>query len=166
MLKIDPVSLNIGDKEMAMSDQDSGLKTQLSCNCSQSDQNKTLLTSTERIHSSYHVPVLCNPVKLTPYATLYPKQNRLSVALAAGTSCDHSRQLPKPQAIKVNVKPTEPQVSTKRELISESTYALCTFAPSAPSISRSRTASTSIGGFKPSTFARFQRFSLAMPIQG
>jgi hypothetical protein len=61
---------------------------------------------------------------------------------------------------------TETQVSMNRELISESTYALCTFAPSAPSISRSRTAKTSIGGFKPSTLARFQRFSLAIPIQG
>lgn len=60
--------------------------------CSQSNQNKVLMMCAKRIHSSYHVPVLCNPVKLTPYATLYPKQNRLSVALAPEITCDRCRQ--------------------------------------------------------------------------
>ena len=55
----------------------------------------------------------------------------------------------------------------KRELISSSTCALCIFAPASPlPISLSKTARTSIGGSKPSTFARFQRFSLAIPMQG
>ena len=60
--------------------------------CSQSNQNKALMMCAKRIHSIYHVPVLCNPVKLTPYATLYPKQNRLSVALAPELTCEHCRQ--------------------------------------------------------------------------
>lgn len=59
------------------------------------------------------------------------------------------------------------QVSTNLELIKESTYARCTLIPSfSLSISLSSTARTSIGGLNPKTFARFQRFSLAMPMQG
>jgi hypothetical protein len=58
------------------------------------------------------------------------------------------------------------QASTKRELINESTYALWTLAPPEPSISFNNTDRTSIGGFRPKTLARFQRFSLAIPMQG
>lgn len=51
------------------------------------------------------------------------------------------------------------------ELINSSTYALCDFVSPA-SISFSNTARTSIGGFKPSRLARFQRFRRDMPMQG
>lgn len=56
-------------------------------------------------------------------------------------------------------------VSMKRELISSSTCARW-LAVSPSSISLNSTARTSIGGFRPSLFARFQRLSLAIPIQG
>lgn len=56
-------------------------------------------------------------------------------------------------------------VSTNRELINSSTCALCDLVSPA-SISFSKTARTSIGGFKPSTFARFHRFRRAMPMHG
>jgi hypothetical protein len=47
MFKTDPVSLDIGDKEMAMSDQNSGLKPPVSCKLSQRNQNKALLNEYE-----------------------------------------------------------------------------------------------------------------------
>lgn len=47
MFETDPVSLDIGDKEMAMSDQNSGLKPPVSCRWSQSNQNEALLNEYE-----------------------------------------------------------------------------------------------------------------------